>query len=166
MSTPQAPARPSHGPTAGVFRRLAAGCYDALLLGALWMLATLLIVALRGGEPVPPGNLGYQGLLLATALVFFVAFWMRGGQTLGMRAWRLKVERESGSTVDLRTGLLRFAGGLLSLAAGGLGLFWLWVDRDELTWHDRLSGTRVILLPKQAGGPAAELSGRGPPSTP
>jgi uncharacterized RDD family membrane protein YckC len=138
----------SHGPTAGVFRRLAAGCYDALLLGALWMLATLVVIAFRGGEPVPPGSPGYQGLLLATALAFFVSFWVRGGQTLGMRAWRLKVERESGEPVDLRTGLIRFAGGLLSIAAGGLGLLWLWVDRDELTWHDRIAGTRVILLPK------------------
>jgi uncharacterized RDD family membrane protein YckC len=152
LSTLKASTDHGHGPTAGVFRRLAAGCYDALLLGALWMLATLLVVAFRGGEPVPPGNLGYQGLLVLTTLAFFIVFWMRGGQTLGMRAWRLKLERESGEPLDLRTALLRFAAGLLSILAGGLGLLWLWVDRDELTWHDRLAGTRVIVLPKHQGG--------------
>jgi len=151
LSTQKAPPQPSHGPTAGVFRRLAAACYDALLLGALWMLATLVMVALRGGEPVPPGHLGYQGVLLLTTLAFFITFWMRGGQTLGMRAWRLKVERESGGPVDLCTALLRFAAGVLSVLTGGLGLLWLWVDRDELTWHDRLAGTRVIVLPRQGG---------------
>jgi uncharacterized RDD family membrane protein YckC len=136
-------------PTAGVFRRLAAGCYDALLLGAVWMLATLAIVALRGGEPVPPGQLVYQLLLLGTTALFFITSWLRGGQTLGMRAWRLKVERESGAPLDARTGIVRFIGGLLSVLTGGLGLLWLWIDRDELTWHDRLAGTRVVVVPKQ-----------------
>jgi uncharacterized RDD family membrane protein YckC len=138
-------------PTAGVLRRLAAGCYDALLLGALWMAATLVVVAVRGGQPVPAGEPGYQLLLIAIAALFFITSWLRGGQTLGMRAWRLRVERESGEALDSRAGILRFLGGLLSVATGGIGLLWLWVDRDELTWHDRLAGTRVIVLPKLRG---------------
>lgn len=137
-----------HAPTAGVFRRLAAGTYDALLLGALWMFSTLLVVLARGGEPVPPGSVTYRLLLVATTAAFFVGFWVRGGQTLGMRAWRLKVEQLSGNPLDLRVALTRFLGGCLSVASLGVGLVWLWVDRDELTWHDRLSGTRVIVLPK------------------
>lgn len=140
---------PMATPTAGVFRRLAAGTYDALLLGAIWMLATLLLVMARGGEPLPPGNFAYQLALVLTAAAFFMGFWMRGGQTLGMRAWRLKVERQAGAPLDLKTAALRFLGGAVTVASGGLGLLWLWVDRDELTWHDRLSGTRVVVLPKQ-----------------
>lgn len=139
---------PHHAPTAGVLRRLAAGCYDALVLGALWMAATLVVVAVRGGQPVPAGEPAYQLLLLVVAALFFIASWLRGGQTLGMRAWRLRVERESGEALDARAGILRFLGGLLSVATGGIGLLWLWVDRDELTWHDRLAGTRVVVLPK------------------
>jgi uncharacterized RDD family membrane protein YckC len=130
-------------------RRLAAGCYDALVLGALWMTATLVIVAVRGGEPVPVGEPAYQLLLLLIAALFFIPSWLRGGQTLGMRAWRLRVERQSGGPLDARTGILRFLAGLLSLLAAGIGLLWLWVDRDELTWHDRLAGTRVVVLPRQ-----------------
>ena len=38
--------------------------------------------------------------------------------------------------------------GLLSVLSCGLGLLWLWIDRDELTWHDRLAGTQVVVLPK------------------
>ena len=48
--------------------------------------------------------------------------------------------------------LLVFAGvigGLLSILPCGLGLLWLWIDRDELTWHDRLAGTRVVVVPKR-----------------
>ena len=111
-------------------------------------LATLAVVAVRGGQPVPAGEPAYQLLLLVVAALFFIASWLRGGQTLGMRAWRLRVERESGEALDTRAGILRFLGGLLSVATGGIGLLWLWVDRDELTWHDRLAGTRVVVLPK------------------
>jgi len=137
-----------HAPTAGVLRRLAAGCYDALLLGAVWMALTLVIVAVRSGEPVPAGEPAYQLLLLVSAALFFITSWLRGGQTLGMRAWRLRVEQESGEPLDARAGLLRFLGGILSVATGGAGLLWLWIDRDELTWHDRIAGTRVVVLPK------------------
>jgi uncharacterized RDD family membrane protein YckC len=138
-----------HAPTAGVFRRLAAGCYDALLLGALWMAATLVIVAVRGGEPVPAGDPAYQLLLTGLAALFFITSWLRGGQTLGMRAWLLRVERDSGEPLDVRTSIIRFLGGMLSVFTGGIGLLWLWIDRDELTWHDRLAGTRVVVLPKE-----------------
>jgi uncharacterized RDD family membrane protein YckC len=135
-------------PTAGVARRLAAGCYDALLVGALWMVTTLVILTARAGEPIPAGTPAYQLLLLLVAALYFVVSWLRGGQTLGMRAWRLRLERASGAPLDLRTGILRGLAGVLTLLTGGLGLFWQWVDRDELTWHDRLAGTRVVLLPK------------------
>ena len=150
-SPPPQAAASFHAPTAGVMRRLAAACYDALVLGALWMTATLVIVAVRGGEPVPAGEPAYQLLLFLIAALFFIPSWLRGGQTLGMRAWRLRVERQSGGPLDTRTGILRFLAGLLSLLAGGIGLLWLWVDRDELTWHDRLAGTRVVVLPKKRG---------------
>ena len=139
---------PDTAPTAGVLRRLAAGCYDALLVGAIWMLVTLIIVAIRGGDPVPSGEPTYQLLLLVMAAPFFITSWVRGGQTLGMRAWRLRVETAAGQPLNARTGILRFLAGLLTVATGGIGLFWLWVDRDSLAWHDRVTGTRVVVVPK------------------
>lgn len=136
--------------TAGVWRRFAAGFYDLLLLAAVWMLVTLIVIVLRGGEAVRPGALPYQLLLLLAAAAFHISSWLRGGQTLGMRAWRIRLEKNSGAAIDLRTGLLRFASGLLTLASGGVGLMWLWIDRDRLPWHDRLAGTRVVVLPAKA----------------
>lgn len=134
-------------PGAGVGRRLAALAYDALLLGAIWMMLTLALVLARGGA-IPAGTLPHQLLLAASAAAFFIGFWMRGGQTLGMRAWRLRVERQSGEPLDLPTAALRFAAGLATAATLGAGLLWLWIDRDRLTWHDRAAGTRVVVLPK------------------
>ncbi len=151
---PSATQSPAAGPPvqpAGVFRRLAAVCYDGLLVVAVWMLTTLAIVALRGGEPVPPGQLGYQLLLISATALYFISSWLRGGQTIGMRAWRLRVERASGEPLDVTTGIVRFIGGLVSVLTGGIGLLWLWIDRNELTWHDRLAGTQVLVLAKQLG---------------
>ncbi len=73
-------------------RRLAALVYDSLVLAALWMAATLPVLALTGGEAVTGGVWLYRFYLLVIAGVFFGWFWTHGGQTLGMRAWRAKLE--------------------------------------------------------------------------
>ncbi len=142
-------ARPTPAAPAGVVRRLAAWAYDALLVAALAMLLTFALVLARGGEAVPPGNPGYQLGLLALTAVFYTGFWLRGGQTLGMRAWRLRVESQDGGALRPGQALTRFAAGLISSALLGAGLFWQWVDPDRLTLYDRLTRTRVVVLPKR-----------------
>lgn len=132
---------------AGLARRLAAGVYDAALIIAIWMLAALLVALARHGAPVPPGNLPFRLLLLALAGAFLAGFWMRGGQTLGMRAWRLKVEACAGGPPGPVACLVRLGVLALTLATLGLGYAWIWLDRDGRPLHDRLAGTRVLLLP-------------------
>ncbi len=129
-------------------RRLAAAVYDGLLLGGLLMLTSLFFVMARDGEPVPPGNLGYQLSLLVIVALFFIGFWVRSGQTLGMQAWRLRIQTPAGDLLTWHQALLRFATALLAWLPFGLGLLWLIFDRDKLAWHDRLSNSRVVLLPK------------------
>lgn len=147
------PTPPDESPTAnpqhaGLLRRLAAVTYDTLLIVALLVIPTSVVMALRGGEPVPPGNILLQILLLTTAGVFFVGFWIRGGQTLGMRAWRLRVEDNAGNKLTLRHALIRFFAAIPSVAVFGLGIFWLLVDPQRRTLPDRLAGTRVVVVPK------------------
>jgi uncharacterized RDD family membrane protein YckC len=134
---------------AGLLRRLAAMLYDALLLLALFMLAGGVALLATGGEAVPAGSVWYQAYLLLIAMLFLCGFWINGGQTLGLRSWRLRVESADGGPLDARMALLRFAAGFVALAPAGLGLFWLLFDPERRAWHDRLSGTRVVLLPKQ-----------------
>jgi uncharacterized RDD family membrane protein YckC len=145
--------RPTHPPTdhppAGLRRRLAAGLYDGLLVLALLVIPTALFMAVRGGRPVPPGDVLYQLLLLATTGTFFVWFWTHGGQTLGMRAWRLRVERQTGEPLTTKIALVRFLAMLASIAALGLGLLWVLVDRNRRAWHDLAAGTRVVLVPRK-----------------
>ena len=124
--------------------------YDLLLIAALLFLATLPFVAIRGGEPVEIGdNLIYRIVLVAVVYTFFVGFWVRSGRTLGMQSWGLQLETMDGGKVGVGPATIRFFAAILSWAAAGLGFLWQLWDKDKQTWHDRLSGTRIMYYPKE-----------------
>lgn len=133
---------------ASLLRRLGAMLYDSLLVIALLMLMTTVFVIAQGGEAVEPYTLPHQLSSLAVVYGFYVFFWSYGGQTLGMRAWRMRLETDAGNIPSVAIASLRFAVAVLSLAALGLGFLWQLWDKDDLTWHDRLSGTRLRYYPK------------------
>ncbi len=128
---------------AGLPRRMGAIFYDSMLLLALMFFATLPYVAVRGGEPVASGNAIHQFTLLLVAYAFFAGFWSRAGRTLGMQSWDLRLETMDGQKPDLARASLRFFSALLSWLPLGLGFWWQLWDKDNLCWHDRLSGTRL-----------------------
>lgn len=132
-----------------LMRRLAAALYDGLLLIALWMTASAVWLGFRGGEAVAAGDVGFRLYLLAVAWAFLVGFWLRGGRTLGMLAWRLRLVAADGSRVSLRQASARFFAAILSWLPAGGGFLWALIDRDGLTWHDRLSGTHLVLEPRR-----------------
>ena len=81
---------------AGLLRRLAALAYDLLLLAGVLMISSFAVVIARGGTSVPAGNPGYQVFVIAQIAAYFPGFWVYGGQTPGMRAWHIRVERQGG----------------------------------------------------------------------
>lgn len=136
-------------PPAGFLRRLGAMFYDSLLLIALLMMLSYPYVWLTGGDK--PGLIvktAYQIYLLAICFFFYAGFWVRGGQTLGLRSWRLKLVRNDGGPITWAIAFKRFAFAWVSLLCLGLGFLWVIYDYDKLAWHDRWSGTRLVLLPK------------------
>lgn len=132
---------------AGFFRRSAALIYDALLLFAAFFLVTAIAIWLNEGENVPGAWLRW--FFLVTMYLFFSWFWLHGGQTLGMRAWRLRLQRIDGQPITIWQALLRFMVAIPSLALAGLGLLWILVDKDKLAWHDRFSESMIVRLPKK-----------------
>jgi uncharacterized RDD family membrane protein YckC len=134
---------------AGLLRRLGAILYDSLLVLAVLFLATIPFIAVRGGDAVDPETLSYQLTMLAAAYLFFVGFWIRSGSTLGMLAWGLRVEGEDGRPPGIGKASIRFFAAILSWLPLGLGFLWQLWDKDNLTWHDRLSGTRLRHYPKK-----------------
>jgi len=73
---------------------------------------------------------------------------MRGGQTVGMKPWRLRIVGADGGPIGFRRALLRFAVALVSLAALGLGFLWCLIDRERRAWHDIAAGTLLVRLEK------------------
>ncbi|MEW8026153.1 MAG: RDD family protein [Candidatus Thiodiazotropha sp.] len=145
MSTNSLPT-PTEGPSPGLIRRLAAILYDGLLLIALLFVATAMIT-LPFGNPSGAMLLIFQFFIFGIIpLLFFIGFWIRGGQTLGMRAWRLKLIRMDGGEVGWSDALKRHFAALLSVMVFGLGFIWILVDPQKLAWHDRLSKTRLIIV--------------------
>jgi len=136
-------------PPPGFLRRLGAMFYDALLLLALLMMLSYPYVWLPGGaKPNLAIKTAYQFYLLAICFFYYAGFWVRGGQTLGLRTWRMKLVNKDGGPITWTIALKRFASALFSLLCLGLGFLWVIYDRDKLAWHDRLSGTRLMRLPK------------------
>lgn len=139
---------PSH---ASLLIRLMAILYDSLLLFALLMIATLPFTLITGGPPQTPwSRLGLQLYLLLIIFLFFGWFWRHGGQTLGMRSWRLKLVSENGLPVSWAQIAVRWFGAFLSLTALGLGYLWILLDPEKRAWHDMLSHSRIIRLPKNS----------------
>lgn len=111
---------------APAWRRLFAAVYDGLLLIGLWVATTLVEIVIRGQLLSLPRHLFWlQMLLLVVAAIFFCMSWTRGGQTPGMRAWRLKVQRHDGAALRLPIAVLRCGVMLLTWAAAAAPLFLL-----------------------------------------
>lgn len=118
--------------------------YDGLVLLAIYICFTVVVLAWRRGTPVPPGTWWFELSLLALSLIFFGYFWTHGGQTLGMRAWKLRLVRANGEPLRWRDALLRWLAAWIALLPAGLGYWWSLIDPLWRCWHDRLSGTRVL----------------------
>lgn len=154
MTQPVSPpdAQRSGAAPAALGFRLLAMIYDLLPLGALWFATAALVLAARGGTPVTPNSaaaLFEFALMLAVGFGYFGLSWRRGGQTLGMRAWRLRLVQQDGRAAPpWRTLALRYLAAGVSLAAFGLGWIWCLIDGERRAWHDLASHTVVVRLPK------------------
>ncbi len=149
-------------PTAGLIRRLLALVYDSLLLlgvaFAYGVAVTLIRVSLLGRDELDWVNLpvAVHGLiwvvLWGLLAGYYVLCWTKRGQTLGMKSWRLQIRDKEGRYPGVRQAWLRCLLAPLAALPLGLGYLWSWFDKRHGAWHDRWTGTRVVVLPR-AGKP-------------
>jgi uncharacterized RDD family membrane protein YckC len=148
---------PSKHPAAGVGRRLGAMVYDACLIFAVLFAAVIppFIFLDRGNsQPIADKQVVYEfdvpvegvifQLYLAVIIVLFFYWFWRKGHTLGMQAWKLQLETEDGKPITLIQSVIRLLGASISIACLGAGYWWIWIDKDKLSWHDRLSKSRIV----------------------
>jgi uncharacterized RDD family membrane protein YckC len=142
-----------------LLRRFAAMLYDSLLVVAL--VAVINAAALAVVVQVSAGAQQVLNPHLVRALStlgiagFFCLFWLKSGQTLGMQAWRIKLVGFDGQPPSFPQAVLRCIGAVFSFVCLGLGYWWCLVDRKKRYWHDYLSRTELILLPKRVKNDAS-----------
>ena len=134
----------------GFFRRLAAMAYDGLLLFALLIAANAILIPFLGFKPIQPDNHLYQIYLLYVIYLFFVWFWIHGGQTLGMKAWDIKLVADNGETVGWTQATVRFFGSIISWAILGGGFLWILFDKENRSFHDVISHTHLLRVVRQS----------------
>lgn len=131
---------------AGFFRRFGAMVYDTLLVIAVWMFTLFPLVALTNDYVF---GAALQSLLFLELFLFFVWSWVYRGQTLGMMAWRLRVEADDGSRLRLLQATARFFAALLAFLPLGLGQLWIFVHPERKSWSDLMSSSRVVVVPRR-----------------
>jgi uncharacterized RDD family membrane protein YckC len=132
--------------------RLASLLYESVLLVPVLFVAALPFLLLTHDAASRWMKPLFQLWLLAVLGLYFGYCWVKGGQTLAMKAWRIRVQRADGAALSWRQALLRFVLACWTLAPAGLGLLWALVDRDRQFLHDRLAGTRIVRLVSGAPG--------------
>lgn len=147
-------------PTAGLLRRLAALLYDAFLVAAIWMALGFGMQFIVGPDTnqLIDGQVQTDPIIgailfigeVTTAAGFYIWFWLRTGQTLGMIAWRIKAVSANGQLMTPKQAVLRFLLAWPSFFCLGVGYLWLYIDKHGNAIHDILSGTQVIVVAKGA----------------
>lgn len=128
-------------PPANLFRQFAAMLYDSLLISAILFVVIGISIAFNQGEAIENRPIIYLSLFLVV-LVFYGWFWSKSGQTLGMRAWKIRIVAEFGGNPSWSICFLRIVFAIFSIACFGMGYWWRLFK--PYTWHDKLSQTKVV----------------------
>ena len=129
---------------APLLRRLLSLVYEALLLAALGVCAGVLFYAVEQTLALPHLRAAFQAYLVTLGGVYFVWQWVRAGETLPMKTWRLRLVTRDGARISFTRGSVRYIAALAGAAAFGIGFLWALVDRERQFLHDRIAGTRIV----------------------
>jgi len=140
MTTQEAPLPAA----AGIARRLASLLYESLLAFAVVFFAGLLFYGAASGRLSGLIRSLFQIYLIVILGLYFVWCWHRGGQTLPMKTWKLRLASADGGPVSVLRAALRYLLACLSVGLAGTGFVWAVFDRDRQFLHDRLAGTRIV----------------------
>jgi uncharacterized RDD family membrane protein YckC len=132
---------------AGLLVRAASLVYEAILLVPLLFVGGWLFLAFTHDASSPVMRAAFRAWLLLLAGGYFAYCWVRGGQTLAMKTWRLRLATRDGGAVSWSRAAARYVLALVGLVLFGAGLLWALIDPQRQFLHDRLAGTRIFRTP-------------------
>lgn len=142
---------------AALWRRLAAMIYDGIVIIAIWIIVGFLVLSAFGIDQAqvvenervvldPYYRITLFSSMLLSAYLFFAWFWTHSGQTLGMQAWKLKVQNPDASAISYKQSLIRFVVAPFSLLLLGAGYFYMFFNAEKLTAPDLFSHSVVVKI--------------------
>ena len=126
-----------------LLRRLGAIAYDIFLAFSLafFIIGVVLILFF---DKQAQNDLLIFGIALITIYFYFTWSWVKGRQTLGMKAWKFQVEQNNGENITQKQAFIRFILAIVSFSVVGLGFVYQLFNKNNLTFHDKYSNTRLI----------------------
>lgn len=100
--------------------------------------------------PQVPINQWIWLYLAIIGIGFYVYFWKARRQTLGMRAWKLELHNLGEGEPSILQLIIRAISATLSFCLFGIGYWWMLIDKQGSTLHDRVSRTYVSMPAKKA----------------
>lgn len=129
-----------------LFRRLAAFVYDSFIIISLLLLATTVALFFNQGESFLPHRTVFLVYLIIMTGLLLTWCWHRGGQTVGMLAWKLKLVDNQNELISWKRALYRYILALFSFSLCGLGFVWCFIDKDRQSLHDKIANTKIIQI--------------------
>jgi len=145
----------------GLLRIFASMVYDSLLLAAISIAYGAIVVGIDValfGQPEAGQRIHWSLLAkiiitlgwLIVLMFFYVYFWQKFGQTLGMKTWRIQVvDAQTNQLVDYSQAIKRSTAAVASLLCFGVGYWFKFINPKRRLLHDLVSNTKLILLKKE-----------------
>lgn len=128
----------------GIGRRLASMLYEGLVVFSVLLIGFWLPQALLSGIGLVFSAKALWLHIMLLLMLYFVWFWLNGGQTLPMKTWKLRIANPDGAPPRPTQALLRYLAAWPSILLFGIGILWALIDKDKQFLHDRIAGTRII----------------------
>ena len=127
------------------FRRLGSITYDLFLVFSFVFFIAGIVILINNKEPIT-NNLFFYLLTLPTIYAYFSISWVKGKQTLGMRAWKFEIMQKDGNNITYKQSLIRLVLATISLA--GIGFIFQLFNQYSLPIHDYYSKTYLASIYK------------------
>ncbi|MCF6288151.1 MAG: RDD family protein [Proteobacteria bacterium] len=124
-----------------IWKHLAAFVYDIFPVLGIIIVTSGITLMFRLGSDVSPYTWWFMLIIYLEIALYYIYFWKKSGQTIGMKAWKIKIKPCSPNQSHLtwRQASLRFIVGIVSTLMLGLGVLWKLFSKNNLTWMDMVS---------------------------